>query len=183
MSDGNRQRLADFEQRGDWQGLARFAEENIAQDKSNADWWTMAGYAYSRLERYPRAIECYAEAVRLAPDEITWWHLLAQAYRSAGQPERAVHTLNNALNIRQDAPVTFFLLGESFGDMGRLQPALDGYQQALRLNREFAQAWFGMGRVYVRQERYAEAADIVKVLETLDPGLAAGLSTLLPQRK
>jgi tetratricopeptide (TPR) repeat protein len=183
VSDVNRQRLADFEQRRDWAGLARFAEENIALDKTNAGWWTVAGYAYSRLERYPRAIECYAETVRLAPDDITGWHLLAQAYRSAGQPERAVQTLLNALNVRQDSPVTFYLLGESYSDIGRFQPALDAYQRALKMNGEFAQAWFGMGRLYARQGRYAEASDIVKVLEKLDPGLAAGLLKLLPQSK
>lgn len=183
VSDTNRQRLAEFERRGDWNGLARFAEKNLALDRSSADWWTVAGYAYSRLGQYPRAIECYSEVVRLAPDEITGWNLLAQAWRAAGQPQRAIATLDNALLIRKDAPVTFYLLGESYSDTGRLRPAVDAYQQALKLNPDFAQAWYGMGRAYARQERYAEAADIVKALEKLDPRLAAELSKLLPQGK
>lgn len=183
VNESNRQRLAEFEQRRDWDGLARFAEDNIAKDRSSADWWTVAGYAYSRLGQYPRAIECYNEVVRLAPDEITGWNLLAQAWRASGQPQRAIATLNNALLIGRDAPVTFYLLGETYTDIGRLRPAVNAYQQALKLNPEFAQAWFGMGRAYVRQERYAEAADIVKALEKLDPRLAAELSKLLPQRK
>lgn len=183
VSDSNRQRLADFEKRRDWEGLARFAEENLAQDKFNADWWTMAGYAYTRLERYPRAIECYADAVRLAPDDITGWHLLAQAYRSAGQPERAVQTLNNALNVRHDAPVTFFLLGESYSYSGRLQSALDAYQQALKLNTDFAPAWLGMGRVYLRLGRMPEAAEAVRVLERLNPQMASELKGASGWRK
>jgi tetratricopeptide (TPR) repeat protein len=181
VSDGNRQRLAEFERRGDWNGLARFAEENLAADRSNADWWTVAGYAYSRLGKYPRAIECYSEVVRLAPDETTGWNLLAQAWRASGQPQRAIATLNNALLIRNDASATFYLLGESYSDIGRLRPAVDAYQQALKLNPEFALAWFGMGRAYVRQGRHADAADIVKALEKLDPRLAAELSKLLPK--
>lgn len=183
VNDSNRQRLAEFEKRGDWNGLARFAEDNIAKDRSSADWWTVAGYAYSRLGQHPRAIECYNEVVRLAPDEITGWNLLAQAWRSSGQPRRAIATLDNALLIRKDAPVTFYLLGESYSDLGLLRPAVDAYQQALKLNQDFAQAWFGMGRAYVRQQRYAEASDIVKALEKLEPGLAADLSKLLAQHR
>jgi tetratricopeptide (TPR) repeat protein len=183
VSDTNRQRIAEFEQRGDWNGLARFAEENLAKDQSSAGWWTVAGYAYSMLGRYPRAVECYSEVIRFAPDEITGWNLLAQAWRASGQPQRAIITLNNALQVRKDSPATYYLLGESYSDLGRLQPAVDAYQQALRLNPDFAQAWFGMGRAYVRQQRYAEAADIVKALEKLDPGLATELSKLLSQHR
>jgi len=183
VSDSNRQRLAELAQRGDWEELARFAEENLARDRSNADWWLMAGYAYSRLGQYPRAIECYAETVRLAPDEITGWNLLAQAYRAAGQPARAISTLDNALLVRKDTPATFYLLGESYNDIGRLQAAVDAYQQALKLNPEFAQGWFGMGRAYVRQGRHAEAGDVVKVLEKLDRGLAAELVKLSARRE
>ncbi len=183
VSDSNRQRLAEFEQRGDWDGLARFAEENLAKDGSSADWWTVAGYAYSRLRQPARAIECYAQVVRLAPDEPTGWNLLAQAYRDAGQPARAISTLNNALLVGKDTPATLYLLGESYDDIGRLQAAVDAYQQALKLNPEFARAWLGLGRAYVRQGRYAEAGEIIKVLEKHDPGLAAELAKLSSRRE
>lgn len=183
VDDSNRQRLVEFERRGDWNGLAAFAEENLAKDKSNADWWMVTGYAYSQLGRHPRAIECYAEAVRLAPDDATPWNLLAQAYRAAGQPQRAIATLNNALLVRQDSPMTFYVLGESYSDVGRLEAAVGAYQQAVKLNNEFAQAWFGMGRVDIRLGRDAEAREIVKLLERLDQRLASELATLLSQRK
>lgn len=183
VSDSNRQRLAEFEQRGDWDGLARFAEENLARDGSNADWWTIAGYAYSRLGKHSRAIECYAQVVRFAPDEPTGWNLLAQAYREAGQPARAISTLNNALLVRKDTPETFFLLGESYNDIGRPQAAVDAYQQALKLNPEFARAWLGLAQAYIGLGRYSEAGEIVKVLEKLDPRLASELGNALSRRK
>src|SRR5262245_40295756 len=48
VDDTNRRRVSEFEQRRDWAGLAKFAEENIVRDKSNSDWWLVAGYAYSQ---------------------------------------------------------------------------------------------------------------------------------------
>ena len=183
VDDSNRRRLEDFERRGDWNGLASFAEENLARDKSNADWWLVAGYAHSRLGQHQRATEYYGEAVRLAPEEATGWNLLAQSYRATGQPQRAINTLNNALLAIRDAPVTFYLLGESYGDIGRFDLASGAYQEALKIDSGFAEAWFGMGRAYVRLGRSAEAGEVVTVLERLNPPLARELAAALSQSK
>jgi tetratricopeptide (TPR) repeat protein len=183
VDDSNRQRLEDFERRGDWNGLTRFAEENLDKDKSNADWWLVAGYAHSRLGQHQRATECYVEAVRLTPEEATGWNLLAQSYRATGQPQRAISTLNNALLAIRDAPATFYLLGESYGDMGRFDLASVAYQEALKIDSGFAEAWFGMGRAYVRLGRLAEAREVITVLERLNPSLARELAAALAQGK
>ncbi|HXF67232.1 MAG TPA: hypothetical protein VNK67_11120, partial [Burkholderiales bacterium] len=64
LDETNRRRIAELEARGDWDGLAGFAEENLARERSSAEWWLVAGYAHARAGRHPRAIECYGEAVR-----------------------------------------------------------------------------------------------------------------------
>lgn len=180
--DSNRRRIAELDARGDWTGLARFADENLARDRSNTDWWLVKGYAYSRLERHERAAECYSEMVRLAPDNMLGWNLLAQTQRAMRQPQRAVQTLDNALLVRRDMPATWFLLGESYTDLGRYSPAAQAYRQALQLNREFTQAWYGLGRAYARQGRQADAEEIVRALERLDPVLARQLANESPAR-
>jgi tetratricopeptide (TPR) repeat protein len=178
--DANRRRVAELDARGDWNGLARLAEENLARDRSNSDWWMVKGYAYTQLGRHEQAAECYAEMVRLGPDNMLGWNLLAQSQRSAQQPQRAAQTLNNALLIRRDSPATWFLLGESYTDLGRYQPAVQAYREAVQLNREFAQAWYGLGRSYARQGRQAEFEQIVHTLARLDPPLAQRLANERP---
>ena len=79
----NRDQLAALEKKGDWPGIANFAEDNIAKDKLNAVWWMVAGHAYSRQGRHPRAIERYQEVVRLEPEVAEGYTLLAQEYRSS----------------------------------------------------------------------------------------------------
>jgi len=179
VDDSNLRRVAELDRRADWDGLARFAEENIAQDKLNADWWTVAGYAYSRMGKYSRAVECYSEVVHLTPDNLTGWNLLAQAHRGAGQPDRAIKILNNALLIRRDSPMTFYLLGESYSDVRRFGLAERAYQEGLKLDDKYAPAWFGAGRAYVRMGRRVEAENVVKVLEKLDHRLAFELAESL----
>lgn len=182
VDDANRQRLAEFERRGDWQGMAKFAEENLAKAGPVAEWWLVAGFAYTQLGNHARAIECYTEAVQLAPDEILGWQLLAQSYRAAGQPERAVRTLERILLVRRDSPAAFYLLGESYSDMRRWQPALNAYRQALALESAFAEAWFGIGRAHARLGRTREAEDVRHRLEQTHPALAAALAREIAPR-
>jgi len=175
-SDTNRRRLAELDAHGDWKEMVAFAQENLARDPSNSDWWMIKGYAYTRLNEHRQAAECYSEMVRLVPDSMLGWNLLAQSQRAMGQPERAVQTLENALLIRRDAPATWFVLGESYYELGRDQESGRAYREAVRLNRDFAEAWYGLGRVYARQGNRADFERVVQVLARLNPALAQQLT-------
>lgn len=180
VEEGNLKRVADLESRRDWDGLTKFAEENLAKDRNDANWWLVAGYAHSQAGRKQRAIECYSEMVRLAPDDMLGWSLLAQAYRDTMQPQRAVQTLNNAHLVHKGTAETWFLLGESYSDLNRDLPAAAAYREAVKMNGEFAQAWFGMGRAYARLSRRDDFERALKVLERLNPPLARELAELRP---
>ena len=175
-SDVNRRRLAELDAQRDWNGMVKFAEENLEKNRSNPDWWMVKGYAYTQLKEHRNAAECYSEMVRLAPDSMLGWNLLAQSQRAEGQTERSIQTLDNALLIRRDSPPTWFMLGESYYDLGRDQEAARAYREAVRLNRDFADAWYGLGRVYARQGNRADFERVVQVLARLNPALAQQLT-------
>lgn len=179
--DANRRRIAELDARGDWNGMVQFAEENLARDRSNTDWWLVKGYAYTQLRQHEQAAECYAEMVRLGPDNMLGWNLLAESQRAMRRPQRAVQTLDNALLVRRDVPATWFVLGESYTDLGRYLPAAQAYRQAVRLNREFKQAWYGLGRAYARLGQQAEFDEVVRVVARLDPALAQRLANEAPR--
>jgi tetratricopeptide (TPR) repeat protein len=176
VDDTNRRRISEFEQRRAWAGLARFAEENLKVDKSNSDWWTIAGYAYSQAGQRKRATACYTEVVRLSPEDALGWNLLAQSYRLDGQPERALQIVNRALNVNRETPPTWILLGHILSDLNRLEPAVKSYQEAIRLDQRYGEAWLGLGKAYSRLGKTAEVREVAKVLEKLDPALARELA-------
>jgi tetratricopeptide (TPR) repeat protein len=180
MDESNQKRVAELEARKDWEGLTKLAEENLARDRNSSDWWTVAGYAHSQAGRHQRAIECYSEVVRLAPDDMLGWSLLAQSYRDAKQPLRAVQTLNNAHRVRQGTAETWFLLGESYSDLDRDLLAASAYREAVQRNGDFARAWFGLGRAYARLGRRAEFEQALKRLEPLNAPLAKELAEMRP---
>ena len=179
-NDSNRRRVVELEARKDWDGLAKFAEENIARDRNTANWWLVAGYAHAQAGRKQRAIECYGEMVRITPDDMLGWNLLAQAYRDAKQPQRAVQALSNAHLVSKGTAETWFLLGESYSDLDRYLPAAAAYRESIKMNGEFVQAWFGVGRAYARLNRRAEFEQALKTLERLSPPLAKELAEMRP---
>lgn len=183
VEESNRKRVIELDKRKDWDGLVKFAEENLAKDRNSAAWWTVAGYANSKAGRYEDAIRCYSETVRIAPDDMQGWNLLAQAYRDAKQPARAVQTLNNALLVRKGSAETWLLLGDSYSDLDRDLPAAAAYREATQLNSGLAPAWFGLGRASARLGRRAEFEQSLKALEKLDPARANELAELRPAPK
>jgi tetratricopeptide (TPR) repeat protein len=174
-SDTNRRRVAEFEKVGDWNGLARFAEQNIAIQPANASWWLVAGHAYSRQNNHARAIDCYREIVRLEPQAPEGWNLLAQEYRLAGEPQQAVAILTRALIGLRDSPGTLVLLGESYSDLARYPQAAQTYRQALALDGNLAPAWAGLARAHVKLKQWAEAEQVARAVEKRDPKLAAAI--------
>lgn len=181
--ESNRRRVVELEARKDWDGLAKFAEDNLARDRNTANWWFVAGYAHSQAGRKQRAIECYGEMVRIAPDDMLGWSLLARAYRDAKQPQRAVQTLNQAHLVVKGTSETWFLLGESYSDLDRYLPAATAYREAIKMDGEFVQAWFGVGRAYARLNRRAEFEQALKTLERLSPPLAKELAEMRPAQR
>jgi tetratricopeptide (TPR) repeat protein len=176
VSEPNREKLAALERRGDWRGIAEFAQAERRRDPHNADWWLVSGYAYSQLGEYQRAADEFQQAVRLGPEDITAWNLLAQSQRSLGQPERAVRTLEAALRVSQDSAMTWYLLGESYSDLKRPERAVGYYERAVEREPKFAEAVYGLGVAYARLGRKREFDATLRYLQKLDPPAAEKLA-------
>jgi tetratricopeptide (TPR) repeat protein len=177
VSETNRDKLAELEQKGDWQGMAQFAQANIAKDPTHSDWWVVAGYAYAQMGEFARAAEHFQQAVRLSPDDIDAWNLLGQSYRSMKQPERAIRTLENALRVNQDSPVTYYLIAESYNELRRPDRAIGYYELALQRNPQFIEALYSAGFTYALLGRKLEFDATVQRLRALSPPHAERLAS------
>jgi predicted Zn-dependent protease len=183
IEEGNKKVISELESRKDWNALAKVAETIISTNPHNADWYFVAGYAYSQAGRHGLAIERFTERVRLAPDDILGSNMLAQAYRDAGQPARAVQVLNNAHLARPGTPATYYLLGESYSDLNRYLPAAAAYREAVKLDPHLAQAWLGLGRTAAELGQRLDYDRALKTLRELDPALAKQLAGIRPRER
>ena len=183
FNEADQKVISELEYHKEWNALAKLAEVQVAADRHNADWWFVAGYAYSKSGRHGMAVERFTERVRLAPDDMVGWNLLAQAHRDAGQSLRAVQTLNNAHLVRPGTPATYYLLGESYSDLNRYLPAAAAYRESVKLDSKFVQAWFGLGRSAAQLGQRADYGQALKALRELDPALANELAAIKPRAR
>lgn len=170
-----RERIAELNQKRDWDGLLRYAEERLRRDPAGSDWGVVAAYAWVRRGDYPRATAVLSRVIQRNPEDVGAWNLLGESQRQAGQPGQAVRTLERAGTIGRTSFATFFLLGEAYRDSNRLDRAVAAYREAARLEPEFARAWFELGAAHARLGERDEVPVVLERLEKLDPALAAEL--------
>ncbi|TMG88296.1 MAG: tetratricopeptide repeat protein [Betaproteobacteria bacterium] len=161
-----RERIAELNQKRDWDGLLRYAEERQRRDPEGSDWGVIAAYAWVRRGDYPKATSALSRVIQRNPEDIGAWNLLGESQRQAGQPGQAVRTLERASAIGRTSFATFFLLGEAY----RLEP-------------EFARAWFELGAAGIRLGERDEVRGVLERLERLDPLLAEELKRRLEGRR
>ena len=175
-----------FDQKRDWDGLQRYAEEGQRRDPGGSDWGVVAAYAWLRRGDYPKATSALSRVIQQNPEDIGAWNLLGESQRLAGQPRQAVRTLERASAIGRTSFATFFLLGEAYRDSNRLDRAVTAYREAARLEPDFARAWFELGAAHIRLGERDEVPEALERLEKLDPTLAVELKKRLeakPQRR
>ncbi len=172
VDDKNQKRLDQLAAQGDWEGVAKFAEENIAKERRIADWWIVAGLAHAQMGQYGKASEKFAEAVRLEPGEMEYRNLLALSQKAGGDPQRALKTLNEALRVSTQAPDTYYLIGECFMDLKQPDRAVTAYERALALEPQSPEALYGLGLAYGALGRGAEVQQVSKRLRQVQPALA-----------
>jgi cytochrome c-type biogenesis protein CcmH/NrfG len=175
LSTPTQERLAALEAERDWPGILKLADDSLAKDQHEAQWWFVRGYALGRQDRWREAAESFAAAVRIDPESLDSWHMLAQAQRFSDQRARAASTLERSLDVARDIPMTYFLLGEVQREQTRFPAARTAYREALRLAPEFVAALYGLGLVEAADGR-GEAREAIAVrLQAHDPALAERL--------
>jgi len=171
-----KQRIAELNQKQDWKGMLRLAEEQARRDPENSDWGVIAGYAWMRQRDYTKAIAALARVTQRNPEDIGAWNLLGESQRLSGQPGRAAQTLEYASTIGRNSFVTFYLLGQAYRDAGRFARAVPAYQEAVILEPAFAFGWFELGSAQVRTGERKAAEASLDQLQKLDPDLAKELA-------
>lgn len=164
VAGANRQRIIELERQGDWPGLARFADANIAVDPFSPEWRLIGGYAQAQMRDFRRAADYFGEMVRLAPDDAAGYEFLAESQRAGGEPQRAVVTLERALRVVRESPRIHSLMGNAHADLGRDAEAMAAYRRALALAPQMQEAWWGYGSTALRAGRLDEAREASRAL-------------------
>lgn len=170
-----------MQQKQDWAGLSKFAQDRLVRDPSNPDWWTLLGYALQQQGLHAEAFQALTRATQGNPEDIDAWNLLADTQRRLGQPGASARTLERAVNIDPTSPITRFLLGEAYREDGRYDAALAAYREALTISPKSPNVWFGLGVTMLISKRMEGFEEVTRNLQQLDPALGSQLASMSVQ--
>jgi len=79
---------------------------------------------------------------------------------------------------RSELATEYYNLGTAFFDLGDLDRSADYFSRALELDQSLARASYNLARVYVLQNRFADAAELLEALRLEDPTNTVVLETI-----
>src|SRR5260370_17692989 len=85
-----RERIAELNQKRDWDGLLRYAEERQRRDPEGSDWGVIAAYAWVRRGDYPKAASALSRVIQRNPEDIGAANLLWELHALALHPRHTV---------------------------------------------------------------------------------------------
>jgi tetratricopeptide (TPR) repeat protein len=129
-------------------------------DPKDLDAWKMLGANYLDRNRPEKAIPCFLEAVKLAPDQTIIKASLANGYEKTGELEKADEWFRKAHLQNQKAPRpdphVDLLYGEFLLKQNREKECLPFFQRSLMLNKK-TDSYYGLAMAYFRLKDYEKA--------------------------
>ena len=129
----------------------------IKHTPNNVAAWTLLGQAVSTLSRADEAVQAFARAVQLNPDDASLQSNLSVALMRAGNPWAAVDAAKRAMTLNPKLPEAYSSLGHAYNVLEMSEEAISAFKTALRLRQNFPDALLGMARAEQNSGRPSRA--------------------------
>ena len=175
--------LAQFVALGYLEAPGEDARRAVAQ--AEAEWDFNRATAQAEGGRPSEAKETFAALTARHPDEARYWHALANACFAAGVPGEAEPCLAALERLEPGRPATAVLRGLLAWTREDLPACAAAFEEAETVAPHDPQTLTLLGRLNLRQRRWAEAEGRFRRALALDPDLADahyGLSVALPRQ-
>jgi len=171
---------------GERRAVRRFLREQLrglgTRERMVRDRWRVAlGYMGDRdRERGQsrRALQVYAKALEIAPEQAAILHAMGLAFAAAGDQQAAAEQYRRSLRADPVQPLAHINLGVALEAMGDGAGATAAYRAALDLNPAEPLALFNLGNGSFRRGDYAGAIGYYRQAIEMDRGLAAAHANL-----
>jgi tetratricopeptide (TPR) repeat protein len=138
--------------------LARMLDDDLP-DAELADGWGELGALYQAHLVNQLAGLCYANAMRLAPQEFRWVYYSAYLANDAGDLETAVQDYQTARELRPDYLAVTARLADAWLDLNALDKATQAYQQIAGERGLEAAAHYGLGQIALLKRDHEAAIE------------------------
>jgi Flp pilus assembly protein TadD len=144
-----------------------------ADDSEAHNDFTNLGMSLARQGKFVEARDCFAEAVRRAPDDWAAIHELAMIAGRQRRYSEAAGLFRRVLLIRPDDPIVRVNLGIALAALGDLNAATAEYLKALELNPGLIEAKLALAKALAQGQRFDEADRLYREVLKQQPNILA----------
>jgi tetratricopeptide (TPR) repeat protein len=131
--------------------------------------WYNLGNSYVQTSEYPRAVECFENAVAITPDDAQTWSNLAYAAALIGDDQKALRAAGEAVRIDPTDVSGYINQGFVFGQRGEHERALHAFQVALSVQPSSVEALCAITVALTHLGRTTEAREHINRARLIDP--------------
>lgn len=131
--------------------------------------WVLQGQAFEDSNQLKEAVECYCEAISVAPDFGPAHHCLGKILLQLAQYDAAIESFQRDIQLRPDYSESYYYLRESLDLQNKLAEARRNYEKAVNLSKNTAEIYYYKGVLLAQQRKFAEAKQSYLQAIELDP--------------
>lgn len=139
-------------------GLAT-APSRILSSSKTAEEWYNEGIEKFEQKKYPEALECNQEALKLAPGNAEILNNLGNCLFKLGRVDEALKQWKEALSIAPRSAKICNNMGIAYYQKEDNEKAIDYYKKAVLFEPQFPDPYYNLGSVYGFKGKYKEALD------------------------
>ncbi|MFQ5484998.1 MAG: tetratricopeptide repeat protein, partial [Desulfobacterales bacterium] len=117
------------------------------------------GYAYTRSEKYQKAIEAFNQASRIDPNDPRTYLQRANAYHRLGNSKRAIEDYNLAIRLDPDNVNAYYNRGIVYVSLDQNDKAIEDFNHVIRLDPNNSEAYNNRSVVYYKLGEFRRAVE------------------------
>lgn len=145
----------------DYEKALRHINESLALDTTSAQAWMTKGSILQNLKKPEESVECFRQATRVEPQNMTAWSNFSLALRKLQRDEESLEVALQGLQAFQQYPnlhqynkaKLIFRKGQALFFLNRFEEAEAAYDETLRINPNYDSALYNKACIYAKRQQ------------------------------
>ncbi|MFH1132191.1 MAG: tetratricopeptide repeat protein [Pseudomonadota bacterium] len=143
-------------------------KQAIGREK-RAEFFIIMGKVTLALTRHQEALEAYATAVKMLPNDLDVRFSFAKLLIQNGLVKDGLAQIRTFIKARPNFPEAYLLMGVALKDLGQEQKAIGAYLEALGKDPKLAEAHLHLGQIFYDNLKHSSAATHLQQAVELAP--------------